>query len=332
MEGLYGSQVAEVLKLKHRHNAYFWIKKFEKLGWISCTSPENSTSSGKYYRLSEACLTFLTASEEQLFRAALDSTNRIDNLRFEATVIGGELGGWELLKSKLTPKPGMKNWNRACSQSGAFDGWTIETHEGSKRKLLVLPGKRFGGRSAEEIRSRVQTDCEGFVRVLGERFGLKFSPVSWVEGTGQYVMGSSDAVFKVLAARNSKLENDLAVEDHSPPHEKVGEVEAKDAAVFNAYTHLPQILERDVIVREKQLLEQQKLEGKVSTLAERLDRLDVNLPARVQDSVGQVVDVVGMKLGEKIADVLAKRLSQLLGAEAVQSSAQESAEDERRYT
>jgi hypothetical protein len=333
MSGLNQSQVADQMNLRHRQNISYWVDKFERLGWIICTSPENSTSSGKYYRLSEACLKFLSASDDEFFRAALESQNRVDNLRFEAALLGGNAEGWELLKSKLTQKDGMRNWNRWVSGRGEFDGWTIEMHEGRERKLLVLAGKRYGGRSAEEIRSRVQTDCEAYVRLLGEQFALKFTPVSWVEGTGEYVMGSSDAVFKVLAARNSKLENDAAKVDHSHPHRRVGEAEAKDAAVFNAYTHLPQILEKDIIVREKQLLEQQKLEGKVSSLAERLDKLDVNLPARVQDSVGQVVDVVGTKLGEKIADALARRLQLLgIGAESAQPAQSNAVADGRRYT
>jgi len=263
MAGLIGSEVADALKLKNRQNAYWWIDKFEKFGWIYCTSPENSRSSGKRYRLTNACQKFLTASDRELLEAALASRNRVDNVRFEAVLLSEDCGGWELLKSKLTRKDGMRNWDRWASKTGEFDGWTIEAHEGNERRIMVIAGKRYGERNGEDLLSRVQTDAECFVRQLGERFGLKFAPLMKVHGTAEYLLGSN-SVFRVLAARNSLLENDVAKEDHSHPNRKRGEGEAKDAEVFDAFTHLPQILLRDVELREQ-------TDAKVSELAGRVD-------------------------------------------------------------
>jgi len=324
--GLNQTQISKSLHLKRRQNVNFWVKKFSSWGWLVCDTAPNDRSGGKYYRLSNVCLNFLTTSEEDALRAVLASRDRVDNLRFEAVVLDADQAGWERLKSKLESVPGVRNWNRYVSMSGEFDGWTVEVHEGKVRKVLFLAGKRYGGRNGLELVSRVHTDCEVYARQLSEKFGLNLSPVSKIEGSGEFVAGAISPAVKLLAARNSEMENDVAKEDHSHPHRTEGEIEFKDAEVFDAYTHLPLLVRNDIA-------RQENLDRKVSSLTERLERLEVKMPAIVQDSMAEVVDTIGTKLGEKIAEIFARKLNELIGGSPKQpQDTAASPADGRRYT
>jgi hypothetical protein len=235
-DGLNQTQIARELGTD-RQQVNYWVSKFRTWGWIVPSVPANDRAPGKYYKLTEPCQKFLTASEQERFRIILERSNRVDHLGFEADMYGADAGGLNRLKALLRKADGLKNWNK---YTGIHEDVSIELQEGVKPfdKIVIWAGKRWGGRSSAEMVSKAQTACQTYANMLEKKFGLSLSALRIMEGC-EFKPGNVDAFVRFWAGQHSKTENGVAKIDHSPKGGENGELEYKIAEAFDDYVNLP---------------------------------------------------------------------------------------------